>query len=454
MKKFLFSITTLFSITFSLNAQDSNSSSGKISFREAIEIGLKNNIDVKRQQNQLDFAEHQNLNSKSQYLPSLSASAQGSRTEGQQINPVTGNGQNFTSDRLFASVDANYTLFNGLSRYYNARASNTNVKSQIHGVERTKQDVISSITSQYLQVLLDAELLQITKENLETQKLLLEQIQEFVNVGSRAKPDEYAQLAIVKNAELNLIRAEGTYKNDKSILSQTLQLDELSDIEVEVPEWSVDDLLNFNYSMEELFDIAMQNRDDLQQSEFNTRSSQLLMKSNNSGYLPNIGVFASYGSQYFAVKGNDNAESFSTQFYDLNPYLTYGFRLTIPIFDRFQTYSNKSQARVNYLNAQNNYNNLKKTVKIDVQRSFQNYENAIASYKASLTQLESTKLSYDLEKERFDLGISGLVDYDQANQRYVQAKGDIAQATYTLLFQDILLQYAVGTLSVEDIPSN
>ncbi|MEQ8925869.1 MAG: TolC family protein, partial [Fulvivirga sp.] len=80
------------------------------------------------------------------------------------------------------------------------------------------------------------------------------------------------------------------------------------------------------------------------------------------------------------------------------------------------------------------------------------YRDASVSYDASKAQLEAAELSFRLESERYQLGVSDLVAFTQANQRYVQAKGDMAQASYTLLFQDILLQYATGTLSVDDIP--
>ena len=91
-------------------------------------------------------------------------------------------------------------------------------------------------------------------------------------------------------------------------------------------------------------------------------------------------------------------------------------------------------------------------VKSDVLNAYQNYQDASVNFDASKAQLDAAQLSSNLERERYKLGVSDFVASNQANQRYVQAKGDMAQATYTLLFQDILLQYATGTLKLEDIP--
>ncbi|HNP18646.1 MAG TPA: TolC family protein [Fulvivirga sp.] len=445
-------ITTLVLVSCAFSqAQDQITIESPLTFKEAVEIGLKKNINLKRQSNQLESIEAQRLNARGQYLPSLGISGQGMRTDGQQINSVSGAGENITSDRFGGSIDANYTLFNGFNRLQNMKASSMAFQAQSSGVQRAKQDVIADITNQFLQVLFDQELVRIAKENLETQEVILEQIKGFVESGIRAMPEEYSQIAIVKNNELLLIRAQNTYANDKSTLSQMLQFDPTLAYEIAVPEWNVEEVIALQYDLDELYNQATVNRYDLKQSQLQSEASKFQMKARSSGYLPSFGIFMSYGSQYFAIQGKEGVSSFNKQFFDLNPQLSYGFNFSIPLFDRFQTHSNKTQAKVNYLNAENDYENLQKTVLIDVQRAHQNFKNAIIGYRAAQAQLESAQLSFDLEKERYDLGLSSLVEYNQANQRFVQAQADMAQAKYTLLFQDILLQYAIGTLGIDDI---
>jgi len=57
-----------------------------------------------------------------------------------------------------------------------------------------------------------------------------------------------------------------------------------------------------------------------------------------------------------------------------------------------------------------------------------------------------------MEKERFDLGISNIVQLTTAQQSYVKAQSDFASAQFTLMFQKLLIGYATGTLRTEDIP--
>jgi outer membrane protein len=67
----------------------------------------------------------------------------------------------------------------------------------------------------------------------------------------------------------------------------------------------------------------------------------------------------------------------------------------------------------------------------------------------STDQLKAAELAFQLETERYNLGVTSFVDYANANRVYVQAKTDKAQAEYRLVFQKVVLEYAVGTLKTE-----
>jgi outer membrane protein len=56
-----------------------------------------------------------------------------------------------------------------------------------------------------------------------------------------------------------------------------------------------------------------------------------------------------------------------------------------------------------------------------------------------------------LETERYNLGVTNFVDYTNANRALIQAQTDAAQAENRLIFQKIVIAYAVGTLVPEDI---
>ncbi len=421
-----------------------------LSFEEAVKIALEKNVDLNTQKNNLEVSEARRLQGYGNFLPTVNASSFGQRTEGLQINPITGEGKNITSDQIGASVNANYTIFNGLNRFNFLKQANAQLLAQSFLVERSKQDVIFNVASQYLTVLLDQELLRIAKENLEAQQVILNQIRGFVEVGTRAATDAYNQDADVQGLRVLMVRAKATLENDKALFAQTLQLDPADEYILDLPDWGTDISYYDGISLDSLYAIALANRPDLKQQQYQVDAFNYQKKASAGGYFPTLSLFAAYGSIYFS----DYTISFEDQFLRNNPQLQYGVSLRVPIFNQFTTRLNRVTARASFENAILAQENLLRSIKIDVQRLYNNYLNAIEGYQASLTQFDAGQLALDMRQESYSLGIASQAELAVANQTFVQASASKAQAEMVLLFQKILIDYALGTLVIDDLIGN
>jgi len=116
------------------------------------------------------------------------------------------------------------------------------------------------------------------------------------------------------------------------------------------------------------------------------------------------------------------------------------------------TRSQAAQTRMQYRNSTTRRKNTEVVVKSDVLLAYQNFADARTNYTTSQLQLRAAELAYLMEKERYDLGISNIVQLSTVNQTYVKAQGDFETARFSLMFQRILIDYAMGTLQMEDIP--
>jgi len=417
----------------------------KLTFEEAVVIGLERNVMLNQQKNQLGANQAQKLNAMGNYMPNLNITGAVQRQEGQQANTTNGNLEDLTTDYIGAQFNTNLTVFNGFRNYNTLTQSNNQLMAQGYLIKRSTQDVVSNIANQYLQVLLDQELVHIAGENFKTQSTMLEQMKGFYEVGSRAITDVYNQDAQAKTAQVLFIRAKNTLINDKSILAQTLQLDPSQPFEVTYPVMGEDLNRYKNMSLDSLISVAIANRSDLKQLDHQTKATKYAYKSALAPALPSISLFANYGSFYYSLI----AEDFNGQFGTMNPSLSYGANLTIPIFTRFQTKFQRASSKVQFDNSVLNYQNLEKTVKLDVQRAQNNFINALENYEASLAQFQAGELALSTQQESYQLGISTQVALAQANQTYVLGAAAKAQAEVTLLFQKVLLEYALGTLQPE-----
>lgn len=425
-----------------------------LTFQEAVKIALNNSVTLNQQKNFLIQSQIAKTSSISMLGPQVSLNGNVFRNDGNTFNSQRGEVVNGVIDVMQGQIGAQMPIINGFSGVNMAKQANSQQDAQAEFVRRTSQDVINTVSTQFLQALLDQQLLRIAKENNEVQIKQFEQVKAQVEVGSRSPVDEYNQQAQLKNSELLVLQAQFNLQNDKANLSLTLQIDPSIEYTVVEPGWDVNEVSLNNSSMEEMIPIAMDNRSDLRMALYNVKASKYGMYAQKGGYYPSINAFYSFGSTYNNIHGTPDSLSrdFSQQFLADNTSQRFGMSFQIPIFTAFRNRFSYVQSKVTYQNNQINARNMEVTVKNDVVRSYRNFLSIQQAYVAAQAQLDAASMAFSLEKDRYDLGITSFVEFANANRTYIQAQSDMAQARYRLLFQKLMLDYNLGTLKFEDIP--
>jgi outer membrane protein len=435
-----------------------------LTFEEAIQIALRNNIALNQQRNNLELSQAQKQAAWASLAPNVNINSSVSRRDGNSFNQNEGRVINGVFDAFSMSVNANMVLFNGLNNFYTIRQANAGLDAQAYFVKRTTQDAINTVAIQYLNVLLDIELLKIARENHEAQAKLLEQIKEQHRLGARSPVDEYNQDALTKGAELRAVVAEVTLDNDKALLAQTLLLDALEPFDVVKPNWDATEIGSENYSVDTLVTVAKQQRADYLRALKTVEATRFGMAASRSNMLPSLVAFGGFGSAYNYPHVSDSVviggvlvpnpnfpRPFDTQFRSDNVFKQYGLQLQIPIFNGLRNRATTIQQKVVYKNNELLMQGLELQIRNDVLRSVKTYEGTRKAFLVSGDQLKAAQSAFMLETERYNLGVTNFVDYTNANRALIQAQTDAAQAENRLIFQKIVIAYAVGTLVPEDI---
>lgn len=449
MKRVVITVLILSTLTPGLLAQTIEKST--LTFKEAVKIGLDNNVILNQQKNQLNYTQTNKTSSLLQLGPSIDASLNAYRNDGNSFNQQEGRVVNGKIDYVNGSIDASIPVFNGFNVLNQYRQANSQNEAQLHLVAQSSQDVIRDISNQYLTCLLDQELIKIAEENVSTQQMQYDQIKAQVDVGSKAEADLFNQEYQLKNAELLLVRARIKLRNDLATLALTLQIDPGVYFEVAQVDWDINELAADSLSIPELYTVAKERRSDLKRADHAEKAARFGYASLKGRYFPSIYAGASYGSRYNYIYGESN-RSFDEQFRSDNTQFGYGLSMTIPIFYGMRYRSQAALSKATYENAKLLEKDTEVRVKSQVISAHQNFRDAKSNYDASAAQLRAAELTYQTEKERYDLGISSMVQLSTTNQDYIKAKGDFQNAKYTLMFQKLLINYAIGTLKIEDIP--
>lgn len=430
-----------------------------ITLQEAIEIALENNYQLQQARNNLDLADHQIRSEYADFLPSVNASFNGSRRTGQQfisdrfsegLDPFV----DITSQSISGNLSASVPVFNGFENIISLRASEQSKISNEESLQRSREQVIFNTASNYLQVLLDMELLDIRKENLENSLKQLEQVQAQVEVGSRPTVDLYNQEAQVANEELLLTRQENSLKFSKILLVRELQIDPMGNYQFTVPE--MESVISAeaieSYSLSELIDQALLNRSDLKSTIADIRSLEYQLQMSKNNLLPSVsasaGLSTSYSDQY-SVLGED--VGFGDQFFDQRINRSIGFSVSIPIFQNWDRMYNIESSKVQLKNAELNLDNSRLQVIQEVTQAYNDYTSYQKQFSASEKSLKASERAFETQQERYNVGSSTLIELSQAQANYVEAQSNYTQAMYNLIFQEKLLDYFLGKLSGDSI---
>ena len=428
-----------------------------ITIDDAIAIALENNYALKQAKNELDLADDLIFSEKADFLPSVSASMNGSRTTGQQfifdrfsegLDPFV----DISSQSISGGMNASINLFTGFNNILTLKSSQSNKESREQQYERAKELVIFNTATRYLQVLLDKELLAIAKQNLETSTTQLEQVQAQVELGARPMVDLFNQEAQVANDELVVTQRENTQALNSLLLIRQLEIDPLGTYDFIVPDLTLNDLPWVDLNLKTLVDEALSIRSDILSAEASILSLRYQTQVTKNSLLPTLRASASVSSRYsdqYSIAGSE--VSFSDQFFDQQVNRSLGLSFSVPLFNNWNRIYSIQSSQVQLKNAELNLDNSKMQVIQEVTQAYNDYSSYVKQLDASEKSLVASERAFQTQQERYNLGASTLIELTQAQSAFVSAQSSYTQALYNLIFQEKLLDFYLGKLKGNNI---
>lgn len=426
----------------------------RITLQEAIDIALENNITLRQAENNMILQNAGVTSAQMDFLPNLNFGLNGSRNTGRQFVQETLSYDDLTTLSSGASLSSGVTIFDGLRNINNLRAAQTSKLSAEENLQRAKENVIFNTASSYLSVLLNQELLNIAKENLEASQKQLEQVKAQVEVGMRPMVDLYNQEAVVANNEFQIVERENALNISIVQLVRVLAIDPMQDYEFVTPGIDEENLQVNNYSLTQLIEQAMLNRSDLRGTEAQIKLSEYNLRIARGAYLPTVSLSASLSGGYSdqfrerTPSGGFTDVSYFDQITDRNRRYSIGFNIQVPIFNRYNTRLNVQRSQVDYKNSMLDLEAKKLEINQEVRQAYNDYLSASKQLDTTERALLAASKAYETEQERYRVGASTLIELTQANAEFVSASSNRVQAVYRFVFQEQLLNYYLGQVQL------
>ena len=218
MFKIISSTTFLLLISFLAAAQT------KLSLKEAIKVGIENNIDVAQSQLQMQKADINYKQSKAYMLPNLNASANHGTNQGRSIDPFSNSFINQNVNYANYGVSSSVLLFNGSSLQNEIRTNKLGFDASKMELQQSKDNLTINIILSYLSVLSAEENLQ---QSIEQKAVSDSQVNRLaiLNQTGAISPSEYYDLKGQLAAdEINIVNNKAAVETAKLNLSQLLNI--------------------------------------------------------------------------------------------------------------------------------------------------------------------------------------------------------------------------------------
>lgn len=477
MKKFVIICFVLF-VGAQLSAQK------KWTLKECVEHALENNISIKQSELSIELADIEKQDAFGNYLPSLNGSASNSWNTGLTQDITTGVLRTQTSRNSSYSVTAGVTVFNGMRNLRAMQRAKLSQLSAQYGLDKMKDDISLFVANAYLQVLTNKANLEVIKSQNDVTQEQIARTQELVDAGVLPRGDLLEIQATDATEKQNIAVNENLVRISLISLAQLLLVKDYETFDIEDEGYDIIDEGISAKDVAEIIESAKENRQEIRIAETNLELAEKDLQISRSSYYPSLNAFFNYntreadfprigqtvdpdnptitqeigfvqstGETVVTVIPNTVLEElaplpFFEQLY-LNDGISYGFQLSVPIFNGFATRNNVKRNKVEVKRREFLLEQAKLDLESTVYQAYVDAEGSLKSYEAALVALESQELAYQYAKDRYDVGLTNAFDFSQSKLRYDNARIEANRTKYDYIFKLKVLELYFGIPATE-----
>ncbi len=419
----------------------------KLTKQEAVRLTLENNYGILIATNTIEAAKNNKGILNSGYLPTLSGNAGANYQIASTSTsfPTTEDPDRDITDaetqRYNAGLNLNYTLFDGLGRFYNYKRLKEQYNLTELQARETIENTILQLFTVYYEVARLSENASILEETLRISKERVTRSDYQFQYGQNTKLNVLNAQVDVANDSINLLNTRQQLQNTRRDLNSILN-EELE------KQFSVDTIIKFASKLElsDYLEKVFENNVTLLQNESNLRISEYDIKVSKSGYLPTVGLTGTYGWN----QSRNPASAFFPDNISNTATFGAGVSLTWNIFDGGGAITRVKNSKIALDNQELLKNQITIQVERDIANALGNYENRLKVYNIQRQNVLTNKHNFERSQERFKLGQITSIEFRQAQINLIQARTDKNLAKYNAKIAELqLLQLAGQLLNVD-----
>lgn len=324
--------------------------------------------------------------------------------------------------------DGTYLVGLQASRTYKELSTKNLKRSRIETAVAVSKAYYSVLVSNEQLSLLDANLLRLKKSFHDTEALFKNGFVEKIDVDrltvlNNNLETERENVIRLLTLNVNLLK----FQMGMSIQSKLTLKDSISGLQVE-------------HMLSASDTATYQNRIEYSLLETQKKLNELDLKRYKSLYLPTLSAFGNTSESF-------QSNSFSDLFDRSFPSTVIGLRLAVPIISGGMKIYQVRNAKLEILKTQNNLNNLKNGINLEVEQAQTTYMNGLKSLENQKRNMELAQEVLRVTKIKYEQGVGSSIEVTTAETSLKESQNNYINALYDLLINKVNMDKALGRIN-------
>ena len=410
----------------------------KITIRQAVQMALTDSYQIYNATKMKEIYDEATKQAHSSYYPYLTFDAGYNRAflRAKVLNANDKMVETSPVNNTYtAQLSANWVLWTGGKISKTKEYIELQSKSADYQLEDTKTAVAKQVARYCYSIIYASALVHVQETYIEIAKQHLAETKARYKQGLSSNLDVLTQQVRVDNIVPQVLKAK------KNLDLSTLYLRQILNKDPEFPiylTWTEKDLtVPATKDIQQLYNDAYEHRPELIVSRIAVDMAETNYKLAKTNFCPTLSAYGNYGYNGYTKDGLPDEKHY---YWGANA----GLKLSLPLFEGFSTKSQVKQKKLYYENAQASYDNLKKTIRIEVKAAWLNLQEAKQRIESTKGVVEQAQENLNSKMLRYRNGLisqlelnDAISDLNDSNLSYVQAVYDAHVALSDL-------NYAVG----------
>jgi outer membrane protein len=405
-----------------------------LSLQQAEQIAIQNHPQIQVATALASAAEAQVREVRAPYYPVANASVTGA--EAIDTNRIGAGVLN--APRVFPKfaqgAQVNQLITDFGRTYQLVKSANLHARAQEENVITSRADVLLQVDRTYYGVLRALALLHVAQQTVSERQLVSNQVTEMAANLLKSQLDVTFANVDLAQSQLLLIQAQNNLQTSYAELTRALGFADQRSYQLMEPGPPAGPPID----LAGLIQQAIMNRPELVSGRFEISSAQTYVTAERDLWFPTVSAVGAAGFIPFRT----NAISSGLD----DEYAAAGFNVNIPIFNGHLFGALRNEAAARLRARQQNDRDLLDRIVRDVSQAWNDANSGYQRLSVVEQLVNQATLALNLAQSRYQLGLSSIIEFTQAQLNLTQAQIEQVNATYDYQTQLSVLNYQIGNL--------